>query len=215
MNQQLKTTIFSELKNRWGQLPIFTSLLTVIAVLVFQQDQAANWLEYDRQAIMAGQLWRLITSHWVHWSASHLFWDLLLFGITGSLIEKNSRPVFIGIIILSSLFISCFVWFGQPQMMSYRGLSGLDSALFVFLSGWLTISGLKRKDTADVILSGFLFLFFAGKITYEAITGHSGFVDSANLFIPVPSAHLIGAIAGIIVLLLIEIRAGCSPPSPR
>src|SRR5687767_8472068 len=49
----------------------------LLAAAAFAAAASPAALEYRRDA--ATQAWRLLTCHWVHWSADHLRWDLLTF----------------------------------------------------------------------------------------------------------------------------------------
>lgn len=40
---------------------------------------AGELLQYDRQAIADGQLWRVVTGHLVHIGLEHLAWDAAVF----------------------------------------------------------------------------------------------------------------------------------------
>ncbi len=201
INQQIPDIDGRQRKER-TRVPIFSIMLTLIALVVFQIDNATEFLQYDRYAIESGQLWRLVTGHWVHWSTDHLYWDVLLFCVTGILCEKISRPAFFAIILTTSLLVSSFIWYGLPQMILYRGLSGLDSGLFLFLLGWLTFSRCSQENAIARFFSGTLLLLFFAKIGYETLTGQGLFVNSTQLFTPVPIAHMIGGLVGLITLIL-------------
>jgi hypothetical protein len=92
----------------------------------------------------------------------------------------------------------------SPEIGSYRGLSGVDSGLFVLLLMQLAGDGVRRKERIWVALPGLGLAAFLGKIAYEYLTGATLFVDSAAAgFVPLPAAHLLGAATGLVV--------GCVP----
>ena len=62
-----------------GFFLIFPLLAGCLACLAFFMPGAASLLQYDRDCVEAGEIWRLITSHWTHWSAEHLVWDIVVF----------------------------------------------------------------------------------------------------------------------------------------
>lgn len=161
---------------------------------------AEPWLELDRAAVAAGESWRMITAHWTHWSTDHLAWDLAVFVVLGVLAETRSRAAFIACVALSAAAISIVVIGAQPAFMSYRGLSGVDSALFALVlttlgrDAWL--AG-RRGLTAATVAVGAL---FAAKTAWEAATGGTVFVDAAEAgFVAAPAAHLAGAAVGVAV----------------
>ena len=64
---------------------IHTLLLGMVAILAYLFFGAApEVLVFDRDAITHGELWRLVTGHWVHSDLEHAIWDitaLLLLGV--------------------------------------------------------------------------------------------------------------------------------------
>ena len=92
-------------------------------------------LEYDRDRFLAGQVWRLFSWHWTHWSSSHLFWDVGVFAVMAAFCETAGRRAFLATMLLSTLAVSVAVFIVYPELAACRGLSGIDSALFCFLVG--------------------------------------------------------------------------------
>ena len=62
-----------------GRLPGVSLLLALSALAVALIPTLAGRLQYERPALAAGELWRLLTCHFTHWSAEHLAWDALVF----------------------------------------------------------------------------------------------------------------------------------------
>lgn len=52
--------------------------------------QLLHGLQYDRRAVLDGELWRLLTGNLVHWSLPHFTLDLGAFFIVGLLWERHS-----------------------------------------------------------------------------------------------------------------------------
>lgn len=185
------------------RLPCASLLFSAAAVLVFVLPSATTWLQYDRLAIAAGEIWRLVSSHWTHVSGDHLFWDVLTFLVLGALCERMSRMRFCACVLGSAILIPVALWITLPHLETYRGLSGIDSALYVLLAVTLLKDELHGRRWGWVIaLSGVLFAFI-GKVGYEIATGGTIFVNSgASHMIPVPLAHCVGAAVGMIVGLM-------------
>jgi membrane associated rhomboid family serine protease len=72
--------------------PGITLLLAGGAWVVAAFPGWAGGLMYDRQAILDGELWRLFTGHWVHFSTSHLVCDTLALGLVGGMLEARRTP---------------------------------------------------------------------------------------------------------------------------
>lgn len=160
-----------------------TSLLLFLPVLA-----PAAWLELDREAVARGEVWRLITGHWTHWTPDHLLWDSLAFLVLAVLCETRiSRARLVAAVLGSALAVSAGVWFALPEIGRYRGLSGIDSALFVLLAASL------RSPLGGLALAAFL-----GKSAWEVWTGATLFT-AAGSFVPVPLAHLIGGACGLCI----------------
>jgi len=171
--------------------------LAAVAVALALVPGAGSRLEYDRAAIAGGEAWRLLTGHWVHWSGEHLFWDLLAFGVLGVLCERRGRARFLGCLAGATLAVSLGLDGLLPGMAHYRGLSGLDSALFVLLAVrlWRERAGAAGAWWAAGALAAFL-----GKVGYESLTGAAVFVHAGVTAVPL--AHLAGGAAGLVAALV-------------
>jgi len=150
-------------------------------------------LQYDRVAIAGGQWWRVFTCHFVHWSADHALWDFTAFVILLAMCLGRDVRRTILTIALSSLAIPVALLALLPSMQTYRGLSGIDSALFGL--AWMLILRRLNHGRIGMWMLGAAFL---AKLIFETITGSSIFVDSAAAqFVPVPLAHLVGFAIGL------------------
>ena len=182
---------------RWTSWPLLTLPLGLVAVLVQLSPSLGETLQYDRAAVAAGQLYRWVTCHWTHWSWDHLLWDTTTFVVLGAICEHRSRTRLAVCILGSALMIPLGVRIILPGMQTYRGLSGIDSGLFVLLA--VMLLGEKLSDRGWIWAGGiFLVLVaFCGKVLYELTTGSTIFVDSvATGMVPVPLAHVVGGAVG-------------------
>lgn len=194
----MKTT----LSPQWiTNLPIFTIAIAICSMLI-SLTPLSQTLQYDRLAIAEGQLWLLLTGHLSHWSAENLLWDLLVFIILGIMVERRSRHGFLLCLGGSVLLISTLLWFLLQDMDCYRGLSGLDSALFGFTAIWMVRERFRSRDYREAGLIIAVTITFLFKIVYESYTLESVFTPSSDLFTPVPLAHLAGGLVGVVVGLL-------------
>lgn len=173
------------------------SLVALAAVLIHLSPAAGELLQFDRTAIAGGQLWRIATCHLTHWSPDHLFWDVVTFACLAAICLTESGRATWTCLGVSAVAIPAAVWFVMPDMPTYRGLSGLDSALFALLTALLIRRGAVEGDWRRVALAGGLALAFAVKTAFELFTGATMFVDSAAAaMVPVPLAHVVGAVVG-------------------
>jgi rhomboid family GlyGly-CTERM serine protease len=193
----------SSLERAVRRLPAASLLLVVFAVAVSVWPGFAGSLQYDRDAIARCEVWRLVTSHFTHWSGNHLFWDALAFAALGWLCERNSVGSFLRCVGLSAFLIPLTLWVALPQMATYRGLSGIDSALFALLATRVVREAASDKNRLKLIVAGIVSVGFAAKVGFELSTGTTLFVDSAaSGLVPVPLAHVVGGIVGIACGLL-------------
>jgi rhomboid family GlyGly-CTERM serine protease len=175
--------------------------IALTVVVVHFVPAAAQWLQYDRQVLLAGQWWRFLTGHLVHWNTEHLVWDLLMFVVLGYLIERQSRCRLLGLLLGSATAISSYVWCVRPDVVTYRGLSGIDTALFVYLAAMLVVDAVQNRQLGRGLAAGMLLASLASKLFFESATGGTLFVNSnAAGFGVLIEAHLLGALVGVLVV---------------
>jgi rhomboid family GlyGly-CTERM serine protease len=177
-------------------LPILTFFLAGLALAIHASPTATAALQFEREAIFRGELWRVFSGHLTHFGVDHLRWDVIALLAFGSLAEMRARVGFILCVTVSALVISLGVAFFQPQFAIYRGLSGIDSALFGLVTVDLLRTGWRERDRLMTACGALALAGFLAKSAYELITGTAFFVDADASFEAVPLAHLLGAIVG-------------------
>ena len=197
---------------------LFPAALLAAAAFAAAASPAA--LEYRRDA--ATEAWRVLTCHWVHWSADHLRWDLLTFVALAFACRHRWRRA-VAALAVATVTIPLAVAMLKPELSSYRGLSGLASTLFVMVACELLLRRAPARDGDAVhthrqrfvrvipnLAAGLSLAGFAAKLFWELATGGTVFVDAAaSGFVPVPLAHLVGGLCGAAAALLR--RRPCSP----
>lgn len=174
-----------------------TGLLAGLAVVAALVPGAAEALELDRD-LVAAQPWRIVGGHLVHFSIQHLVWDLVVLVGLGLACERRwpGRTLLalgLAVPVISFLFLGC-----APHLDTYRGLSGLGSTLLVLLAVGLHREGVFRSVWTRhlPLLSA---LGFLAKVAFELGQGSAVFVQQADLFEPVPLAHLVGGTIGLLL----------------
>ena len=152
-------------------------------------------LEYDTTKPWVQQLANLFSCHLQHWSGEHLFWDLGMFALLCGLCEQINRRALAITLLVASATIPVAVGIYHPEVVSYRGLSGLDTALFGMAVIYFGLARMKESDYWGMLVYVGLFLALVVKTVHELNFG-TFFVESNN-FIPVPIAHIVGAVIGI------------------
>ena len=185
-----------------GRLPWLTFIAGGLAVVAWFVPGTFDALVYDRSLILGGQLWRAITSHWVHFSASHLFWNLVILVPAGVWLERRAPTVLRPTLLLSPLAIGLALLGFAPSLARYAGISGVASAVLVALA----VHGLRTEPRARLLWLGVLVLFFA-KVAVEAFAHRPLNPELAALAIrSVPLAHLVGAFVGVGTVLTAKKR---------
>ena len=169
--------------------------ITLICFLVHYSETVQIYLQYDRTAIFAGNVWRLFSGHFVHWDVEHLVWDSITFLLTGVIVLLLSRKVFYSVIIFTPLIISTYLLCINRNILFYRGLSGIDVALFCSASLLLIVKGRLKKDIFVTVFGIVAFLLMIAKIIYEIVLQSTLFVETTALYISLPQVHLLGAIS--------------------
>ena len=190
------------LKSTWDHLcetPIALSL-SLLAIVPFVFPGLESFLEFQFADSSLSNAQVVVGCNWLHWSASHLFWDLLMFYVVGRLCELSDRKAFISVILLSAPLIPLAILIACPQLGSYRGLSGIDTALFALLGTSRLQESIRKQDYIGFLVYGLLLVAMFLKILYETITGDVLFADKST-FTPVALAHLTGSLVGIGVAL--------------
>lgn len=175
----------------WASLSLVALALLVYAVPVLTES-----LQWDRGAAAAGQTWRLLTWHWCHWTGEHLFWDVMTFAVFGALCEASDRRRFVLCLLVSTVAVSVAVRLWHPELQTCRGLSGVDSALFVCAAAMFYRESRSVGETAKALAALALLALFLGKVAVECWTGEAVFADMGAVR-PLPVAHLAGAAAGL------------------
>jgi len=186
--------------------PFVTLCMGITALVLFFCGDALSFLQYDRAAIAAGEVWRGITGHWLHWSFDHFLWCAITFLAIGCICESLSRKGYIATLVVAGVVIPVASWFADPGLLYYRGLSGLASAIFVFATVMMTRRAWASKDWSGIWLPAGAGIAFTGKVVFEYLTGAALFVDSPEIFTPVPLVHLAGGATGLLTACLLRER---------
>ncbi len=169
----------------------WTFLAVFVAAAVIQvnpQWRSALW--YDRPAIAAGQWWRVWTGQLVHFGWPHFIADAGLFLILGRLLERPYPWLSRFALIAMPVVISATLYWLQPSMVRYGGLSAVNLGLLVFMAcrGW-------QKNWIDWFWPSVL-VIYVGEIVLESTIGHGhggGMIQFDDRSVRVATVAHIGA----------------------
>ncbi len=102
------------------QVPWLTLTLFGLMILLFLfNHQLFQALCFYQDSILNGEIYRILTGHFIHCTVEHLCWDLLAFLILGSVIERYSRESFCYTLSFSCLGVSAWLLCVPNQVASY------------------------------------------------------------------------------------------------
>ena len=175
------------------------AVIGAAALLALLGDFGRHWLSYDRDAIAAGQLWRLLSGHFVHLGWSHFVMNAIgLLLICYLVAARFTARNWLILALVTIAGIDLAFWLLEPQLEWYVGLSGLLHGLLA--AG--VVAGF-RLGLRDSWLLGFI---LAGKLAWEQFVGPvPGSVESTGGNVIV-AAHFYGAVVAAVSALLIPVR---------
>ncbi|MGF1691906.1 rhombosortase [Photobacterium kagoshimensis] len=165
---------------------VFAVLLGIIA----QLPQLQPLLVWDRNLILNGEVWRILTGNLTHTNWAHLIMNAFAFIIITFIFRKHiTIKPYTQLIATISFIIGLGIF--ATSMGWYAGFSGVLHGLF----GWGAIQDIKSKTKGGWLL----LLGLVTKIGWEQIFGGSISSEALIGARVATEAHLIGAIAGILL----------------
>ena len=157
-------------------------------------EAVAGALAWDRDAILAGEWWRLWSAHLVHFGMEHAFTDALVLLAAGSVLERRIGPrPFLLRVALAAPVTSLLLFAAMPGMAEYRGASGL-TAMFAVAAGIAAWPQAGPWRPA-ILAAGATFAIATALQAFGAGTAASALPpDIAVAW----QAHLIGAACGVV-----------------
>jgi rhomboid family GlyGly-CTERM serine protease len=166
--------------------PAGTLVFVALALLAGAFPRIASGLEYDRAAMLRGEVWRPVTGQLVHWSWPMAVADLGVLAAAGTFVERHApRRAWFGIA-FTLLAVGAAVAL-SPGLLRYRGSSGVATAMVA-----LALLDLRLP----LALSGLSLL--SAKTAFELVTGQPVFPGTLpSGVVLTPAAHLVGAVTGL------------------
>ena len=175
-------------------------LAAILAVLGLGHEFVNPALNYQRGAVLDGQIWRLVTAHLVHLNAWHMAMNLtgllLCWFFFTDLFTRRLLWLWLGV----SAPVVGLAFLGlDPELTRYVGLSGLLHGLLVLL----LILGLRGNP----VLHSLVLVVVAGRLFWEQRPDYDteylrSFIDG-SVYV---NAHLYGALAGLGLAVGVLIR---------
>jgi rhomboid family GlyGly-CTERM serine protease len=182
-----------------AQAPSAWWLFGLLALaLVLLSPGGESWtqaLRYEREAVLEGEVWRLLTGHLVHGSLRHLLLNEAALVVIGLLLARDYSIAAWALVVVGSMAVidlAFVLW--EPQITWYVGLSGV-------LHGMVAAGAVAwwRREKPALALA--ITAILIGKLAWEYWQGALPLAD-----LPVVAeAHRYGALGGALVAALIEV----------
>jgi len=181
-----------KLLTKWRRSHTYWLGLFILSSL-FQWLELVEIMRFDRVAISQGQLWLLLTGNLVHLNGSHLLLNMAGLALVAVFFSHYmSALAWFVLSLWSALLVGLGLYYFNPEIFWYVGLSGVLHGLFV-VGGWYEYRHFKASGLVLLILvvAKLIWEQWAGALPgSEAMAGGRVVVD----------AHLYGAISGVVFL---------------
>lgn len=166
---------------------LFGLALALLVLLGVGGDSLTEALRYERDAVLAGEWWRLLTAHLVHGSMRHLLLNVAGLALIAALFPRDySALAWLGVALASMAAINLGFVFYEPQLEWYVGFSGvLHGALAAGAVSWF------RRESRPMALA--LAVILVGKLLWEQTQGAMPLAGDLPVVV---DAHLYGALGG-------------------
>jgi len=173
---------------------VFIIILLSIIVFIgeyFLGELFTNTLVYNRVLISEGEIWRLFSGHILHTNGYHLLLNLaaifMLWALHGRFYSLKNYTV---LFLFCSVTTSIGLYYFDPTLTQYVGLSGVLHGVFVFGA----LMDIRAKDKTGYLLFIGVWLKIAHEQFYGASTDVSNLIDASVAV----NAHLFGALGGLL-----------------
>jgi rhomboid family GlyGly-CTERM serine protease len=149
-------------------------------------------LSLERNKVEQLEIWRILTSNFVHFGWPHSLMNLTAFLLCALALFNNfTAKQLLGLIVFCCLSVGVGVYYLNPEYGTYAGLSG---AIHGFI-----VAGLMRNKRHPYWLNAILIALVFAKIIYEHQPDYQA--TQLQTLMPVPvayDAHMYGAMAGLL-----------------
>lgn len=137
--------------------------------------------------LMSGELWRLLTPIFMHFSLLHILFNLLWVWVVGTRMEpaQGSRSL-LGLVLFSAVASNLAQYLISGPM--FGGMSGVVFALLAYSWLWDRQGGQPRVGLPPAIM---------GLMVFWLVLGYTGVLEGAGLGAIANTAHLVGLLAGL------------------
>jgi len=184
-------TFTSQSRSHWLQQYGFAiTLLLLVTLIASLGSPLADWLRYDRSAILNGEIWRLFSCHFVHLNWSHLGMNMAGFALIWILFGRLlSNLEWLALLVPSCLLVALGLLAFEPKLQGYVGFSGVLHSIIV--AACLFDIAAKRKEGLYLLIAVGL------KILYEQLFGPLPGSEATAGGKVIVDAHLYGVLVAL------------------
>ncbi len=190
-----KMTLIHDIKSNISNIPYHAlrPWLVIMVLMTALQSLPADWqvlLRFDRDALAAGETWRLLSANFIHLGWNHLLLNVAGFLLIGWLFADQVSPaVWLLVLLACCLSASLGLYWWTPDVYWVVGMSGALHGLFVFgVCVWIG----QGDRLAWGLLAG-----VTAKLLWEQSIGAMPFSEGVVGGKVVTDAHLWGALGGL------------------
>ena len=165
------------------------ALVAVLSAIFTFSPAIAAWGMYQRDRLLQGAFWQLVTAHWVHLSAGHAALNLAALALLMGLLDRwiGGWRLFAALHGAGCLLLVALAW-SRPDFSWYAGLSGALHGVAAY--GAATLVAARHSRRLAWMLAAAITLGLAVKLAL-AIPSDSQALDFALV------AHAYGVVCGL------------------
>lgn len=174
------------------------TVTVALACALLQAADAEGYLRYDRFAIAGGEVWRLVTGHFVHLGVAHLAVNVAGLALVALLVGRHlSLRAWGATLLVCSIVASAGLLWLSPNVRWYVGLSGVLHGLLVAGAAHAARRGPERTFNAVVLA------IVGAKLGWEQFVGALPGTSRLAGGSVIVDAHLFGAVGGLAVAVVL------------
>ena len=109
--------------------PVLTLSLVTVLISLHWLVEDKTQLYFSATEIFKGEVWRLVSGHFMHADLQHLLWNGLGLAVLGSLLENRSRYILLAALGIGMIFVNALLLSPWSQLVYYCGLSHTQYAV--------------------------------------------------------------------------------------
>jgi len=173
-------------------------IILVLSLSLQAGDHGVSW-RYDRDLITNGHYWLLMSGHFVHLNWTH--WGLNMAGlaIVAFFFSPYGNVVqWLFVSAVSAIFVGLGLYWLNPDVSTYVGLSGVLHGLFIYGA---------MRETRFYPASGYVLLaLLVAKLIWELMNGPLPGSEELTSGRVITDAHFYGALGGLVSALVLSHR---------